>query len=134
MKYRVGDKYEKKYIIQEADGMAYAEVSGDYNPIHLDEETASKTRFGRKIAHGMLVGGYISSIIGNDFPGNGSVYMSQNLSFRAPVFYGEAIKIIVEISEIIKEKNRIILSTKCLDSHDKLLVDGTAMVYKEDIE
>lgn len=133
MNYRIGDKFTKEFVIKLDDGIRFAEISGDNNPIHLDEQVAKNTRFGKRIVHGMLIGSYFSSIIGNDFPGNGSIYMEQDLKFLSPIYYDEMISLEVEIVDIIIEKKRIILSTKCLDSNQRLLVDGKAMVFKEDL-
>lgn len=130
--YKVGDFFEKDFYIDYETGKQFAAVSTDCNPIHIDEEVASKSRFGKRIAHGMLIGSYISAILGNDFPGNGTVYMKQDLTFRAPVYYESTVKVRVEISEIIPEKNRFILTTQAFDEAGKLLVDGHAMVLKED--
>ena len=133
MKYKIGDKIEKEYVISYDEGERFADISGDYNPIHIDEHVANKTRFKKRIVHGMLIGSYFSAIIGNEFPGKGSIYMNQNLIFKAPVFYDETIRIVVEIIDIIEEKKRLTLSTKCYGSGDKILVDGSAMIYKEEL-
>lgn len=133
-KFKAGDFYEKEYLITEDIGKQFADVSGDYNPIHLEEEIASKTRFGRKIVHGMLIGSYISGIIGNEFPGNGSVYLKQDLSFRRPVYYNSKVKIRIEVAEVNIEKKRLTLSTQCFDSEENMLVDGKALILFEGLE
>lgn len=128
---KVGDFFERKYIPTLEDGIRFADVSTDKNPIHTDEEAAAQTRFKKPIAHGMLAGGYISAILGNDFPGPGTVYLSQNLQFRRPVFYDEPIWVYVEVVEIIPEKNRVKLITNCYDKDRNILVLGEALVLVE---
>lgn len=127
----IGQYYEKKYVFTEEQGREFAQISQDYNPIHLEEEAASKSRFGRKIVHGMLIGSYFSGIIGNDFPGIGSIYISQKIFFRHPVYYNTNIKIRVEVVDIDREKKRVLLKTQCVDINNALLVDGEAKILFE---
>ncbi len=89
----------------------FARVTGDFNPVHIDEAFARNTRFGRPIAHGMLVGGLISKIPATSFPGPGAIYMSQNMTFVQPVFHGDILVIHLEITEIIRARNALHLST-----------------------
>lgn len=126
-----GQFYEEEFIISEDMGEAFAKISNDFNPIHLDAQIAAKSRFGKKIVHGMLIGSYFSGIIGNKFPGAGSVYISQDISFRKPIYYNTNIKVRVEITAIDKERKRIFLKTQCLDTDDILLVDGNAKILLE---
>ena len=88
----------------------FAEISLDKNPVHLDEEYASKTIFKKRIAHGILVSGLISAVLGTKLPGEGAIYMGQELKFMAPVFIGDTITATVEIIELIAEKNRVVFS------------------------
>lgn len=104
----------------------FAEVSTDHNPIHLDDEYASKTVFGKKIAHGMIAVSFISAVIGNDFPGNGTIYMEQNVKFIAPVFIGETIEIVVRITAI--DGNKAILSTNVFNREGEQKIAGEAKV------
>ena len=104
----------------------FAEVSTDHNPIHLDDEYASKTVFGKRIAHGMIAVSFISAVIGNDFPGNGTIYMGQNVKFIAPVFIGETLEIVVKIIAI--EGNRATLSTEVFNREGDKKVIGEAKV------
>lgn len=126
----VGEYVDAIKVITDETVKRYAELSGDYNPIHLDEDYAKKTTFKKKIAHGMLIGGYISKIIGMQLPGNGAIYLSQNFKFVRPVFIGDRIRIHVEIVDIIEDKY-IILETKVFNEAGKLCVDGEAKVKKE---
>lgn len=125
---RVGQYYEQEFVITEDMGAEFAKISKDFNPIHLDEETAAQTRFKKRIVHGMLLGSYISGIIGNKFPGEGTVYMGQNLSFRGPVYYNEKVIIRVEITEMNLEKKRLTLSTTCRNENEDMLILGEALV------
>lgn len=129
---QIGQFYEAEYIVTDDIGNQFAEISKDYNPIHLNEEIAAKSRFKQKIVHGMLFGSYISGIIGNKFPGEGSVYLNQELSFRRPIYYGVPVVIRVEIESIDLEKKRLTLKTICTDMEKRLLVDGKALILLED--
>ena len=113
--------------VTEADIMAFAGVSGDTNPIHLHEGFAKGTRFGQRIAHGMLSGSFISTVVGTKLPGPGSVYVSQTLSFTAPVSIGDTVTAICTITEINRERRRVTLKTQCL-SGDTVVIDGEAVV------
>lgn len=130
-KLSVGQFYEKEFIVSENVGEAYAKISQDYNPIHLDSETAQRTRFKKKIVHGMLIGSYISGVIGNEFPGAGSVYISQEIIFKRPVYYNTKIIIRVEVAGIDSEKGHVLLKTQCYDMDNKTLVDGNAKILLE---
>jgi 3-hydroxybutyryl-CoA dehydratase len=113
--------------VTEADITAYAGVSGDTNPIHLHEGFARTTRFGQRIAHGMLSGSFISAVIGTKLPGPGSVYISQSMSFMAPVLIGETITAIATITAIDERRRRVTLKTQCLNG-DKVVIDGEAQI------
>ena len=124
----VGQSVEKEFLVTEETGVAFAEVSQDKNPIHLDTEYAEKTRFGKKIAHGMLMGGYISSLIGMELPGEGTIYMKQELTFLRPVYYGDKIRVEITVSELQTEKKRAVLSTNCYNQNGEQVVAGKALV------
>lgn len=127
----VGQYCEKEFLINEEMGVEFAKISQDFNPIHLDYEEAKKSRFGKKIVHGMLIGSYFSGMIGNVFPGAGSIYLGQNILFKHPVYYDMRIRIRVEIQSIDRVKKHILLKTQCYDWTDKLLVDGEAKILFE---
>lgn len=127
MKYFVGQNITINRKVKKEDVEKFAELSGDYNPIHLDENYAKETRFGKCIAHGMLSGAYISSILGTEFPGKGTVYISQNLKFVRPIYIGADIKIKLEIKDIVRDKKAVI-KTEIIDCEDNLLVSGEAEV------
>lgn len=124
----VGQKVEKEFLITEDIGQAFAEVSQDKNPIHLDEDYAKDTRFGKQIAHGMLLGSYISGMIGMELPGEGTIYMKQELSFLRPVYYGDRIRVEIEVSELLSEKKRAVLSTNCYNQNGEQVICGSALV------
>jgi 3-hydroxybutyryl-CoA dehydratase len=113
--------------VTEADIMAFAGVSGDTNPIHLHDGFARTTRFGQRIAHGMLSGSFISAVIGTKLPGPGSVYISQTMNFMAPVLIGETITAVATISAIDEKRRRVTLKTQCLNG-DKVVIDGEATI------
>jgi 3-hydroxybutyryl-CoA dehydratase len=113
--------------VTEADIMAFAGVSGDTNPIHLHEAFAKTTRFGQRIAHGMLSGSFISTVVGTKLPGPGAIYVSQTMNFMAPVLIGDTITAVATITAIDPTKRRVTLKTQCLNG-DKVVIDGEAVV------
>ncbi len=124
----VGDKAEFSKTISESDIYLYAGITGDFNPAHINEAYAAKTFFKTRIAHGMLLGGFMSAILGNQLPGPGTIYIRQELNFLRPVHIGETIIARVEIVEVLPEKNRIRLKTTCVNQDGILLVEGEAIV------
>ena len=109
----VGQSAEMQKTVMEDDITAFAKVSGDYNPVHLDEEAAKKTMFGGRIAHGMLGASVISAAIAMKLPGPGSIYLSQSLRFTKPVRIGDTVTARVEVLEVIAPKKRVRLGTSC---------------------
>lgn len=120
---------EKKITLE--DVIIFSEVVLDKNPVHLDEKYAEKTIFKKRIVHGMLNAGLISAVIGNKLPGNGSIYLSQNFKFIAPVYIDDTVKVIVEIEKLDDKKKKIILKTECY-SNNKLVLIGNAEILKLD--
>ena len=114
--------------ISESDVYLYAGITGDLNPAHVDEEYARNTFFKSRIAHGMLTGGLISTVVGTKLPGPGSIYREQNLVFLAPVRFGDTITARVEVSEMDIEKNKITLHTTCTNQEGTRVVDGKAVI------
>ncbi len=123
----VGDFAEMSKTITETDVYLYAGITGDMNPAHTNEVWAKNTVFEKRIVHGMLLCGLISNVLGNEMPGNGTIYMSQSVKFLAPVFFGDTITARVEVSEK-KEKKRVVLKTTCTNQDGKTVVDGEALV------
>ena len=113
--------------VTEADVVLFAGISGDSNPVHMDNEFAKGTMFKGRIAHGMLTASFISTVLGTRLPGPGCIYVSQNLKFRAPVRAGDTVEARVTVTEIIPEKNRVALRTVCTVG-DKVVVEGDALV------
>ena len=112
--------------VTEADIAAFAGVSGDTNPIHL-HGGAGTTRFGQRIAHGMLSGSFISTVLGTKLPGPGSIYVSQTLTFTAPVSIGDTVTAVCTITDINHERRRVTMKTQCL-SGETVVIDGEAVV------
>lgn len=125
----VGDSDQFSKTISESDVYLFAGVTGDLNPAHIDQEYAKNTKFQSRIAHGILVGGLISTVIGMKLPGPGSIYREQQLKFLAPVHIGDTITAKVEVKELITEKNKIILQTTCTNQDDVLVIDGQAIIH-----
>jgi len=123
----VGMEARYSRTVTEADIVMFAGVSGDNNPVHLDETYAKTTMFKGRIAHGMLSAGYISTVIASKLPGPGSIYLGQNLSFKAPVRIGDTVEAIVTVKEVIREKSRVSLKTVCKVG-DTVVIDGEALV------
>ena len=113
--------------VTEADVVMFAATSGDSNPVHLNQEYAQTTFFKGRIAHGMLSAGFISTVLGTRLPGPGTIYLGQNLQFRAPVRIGDTVSAKVDVKEIIPEKRRVILTTNCFVK-DTLVIEGEATV------
>jgi len=129
----VGQKASFSRTVTETDVVQFAGLSGDYNPIHVDKEYASATRFGQRIAHGLLTTSLISRLLGMHLPGLGSVYLGQTLKFMQPVFIGDTITASVEIIEVNLEKNIVRLKTECKKADNTVVLDGiaTMLVPKE---
>lgn len=123
----VGQTAERAHAVTEADLQAFAEVSGDHNPVHLDEAYAQTTPFKGRIAHGMLSAAYISAVIAGELPGPGTIYLSQTLAFKRPVRIGDAVITRITVSAIDAEKGRVTLATQSLVG-GKAVVEGEAVV------
>ena len=128
MALNVGDSAEVSKTITEEDVRAFAELTGDRNPVHLDEEYASTTRFGRRIAHGMLGASLISTVLASELPGRGSVYLSQTLRFTAPVFFGDTVTARVAVKHVREDKPVVTLETVCTNQRGERVVEGEAVV------
>ena len=128
MKFNVGDTAETTRKIEQADVDAFAEITGDHNPVHVDEAFAQQTRFGRRIAHGMLTASLISSVLANKLPGEGSVYLGQTLQFVAPVFPGDEVTARVTVKEVREDKPIVKLETVCMNQRGETVIRGEASV------
>lgn len=123
----LGQSAEVSREVTDADVRAFAQVTGDDNPLHLDEIFASTTAFRGRIAHGMLCAGYISAVLGRHLPGSGAVYLSQALRFRRPVRIGDTVTARAQITAIDPDRGRVTLKTTCLVA-GKTVVEGEAEV------
>jgi 3-hydroxybutyryl-CoA dehydratase len=123
----VGQTASVGKTISEADILLYTAVSSDTNPLHLDADYAATTRFGARIAHGMLAAGLISAVLGTRLPGPGTVYVAQSLRFLGPVYIGDTVIATVEVAELIPERLRARLTTRC-SVEGKKVIEGEAMV------
>ena len=119
----VGQSAVYARTVTEADILMFAGVSGDYNPVHINEELAASTMFGGRIAHGMLSAGFISAVLANKLPGPGTIYLSQTLKFKAPVRPGDTVTTTVTVREVNVPKNRVVLDTVCTVA-GKVVIEG----------
>jgi 3-hydroxybutyryl-CoA dehydratase len=111
----------------------FARATGDNNPVHLDEAYASRTRFGHRIAHGMLIASYISALLGSKFPGPGTIYMSQALKFLRPVFLGDEVTVTVTVTAYRPERAILTLDAAVRNKRGDLVLAGEAVCLVEDI-
>jgi 3-hydroxybutyryl-CoA dehydratase len=123
-----GDKASRTQTISDEMIHSFADLTGDTNPVHLDDAYAAGTRFGRRIAHGMIAAGLISAVLANDLPGPGTVYLSQTLQFKRPVFPGDTITATVEVKGIRSDKPIVTLRTVCTNQEAKVVLEGEAVV------
>ena len=123
----VGQSAEATHVVGAGDIEAFAAVSGDHNPVHLDDAYAKTTTFGGRIAHGMLSAAYISAVLGTQLPGPGAIYLSQSLRFRRPVKIGDAVTARVTVKTLDADKAHATLETVCL-VNGKTVIDGEALV------
>ncbi len=128
MPLKVGDSAERISQITDEKIRLFAEASGDKNSIHLDEAYAATTHFGRRIAHGMLTASLISAVLGNDLPGVGSIYLSQMVQFKAPVYLDDRITARVEVTAYREDKQIATLKTSCTNQDGNVVLDGEAVV------
>ena len=125
---KVGETAQFAKTVSESDVYIYAGVTGDLNPAHVDETYARKTFFKTRIVHGMLLGGFISAVLGSRLPGPGAIYMKQDLRFLAPVHIGDTVTARVEVTERDVEKNRLTLKTTCATQDGTVVLEGEALV------
>jgi 3-hydroxybutyryl-CoA dehydratase len=126
--FRIGQQASFTKTVSAADVSTFAELIGDFNPVHVDAEYARKSRFGRQIAHGMFTGGLISAVLGNRLPGPGSIYLSQQIEFLAPVYIGDTITVVAEITSWRSDKRIVTLKTDAYNQEYKQVVTGKAVL------
>jgi 3-hydroxybutyryl-CoA dehydratase len=128
MDIKIGDKFSTTRTVTDKLIRDFAELSGDHNPIHLDDEFAANTRFGRRIAHGMLSGAFISAVLGNEFQERKIVYLSQTMRFTSPTFIGDQITTTATVKGIRQEKGIVTIETVCKKESGEITLTGEAMV------
>lgn len=127
----IGDTASFSKTITEHDVNAFAGLSGNFNPVHVDEEFARNTRFKGRIAHGLLAAGLISTVIGTVLPGANAIYMAQELVFKSPVMLGDTLTALVEVVEKIEAKKRIIFKTSVTNQNGVVVIEGKDTIYKD---
>ena len=129
MEYKIGEKAQFSKTISESDVYLFAGITGDLNPIHINCLEAQKSFAGKRIAHGALVSGLISNVIGVKMPGPGTVYMEQDSKFVRPVFIGDTVRAEVELAEVLNgEKGILKLGTRVYNQDNDMVLDGFAVV------
>jgi len=126
-----GDKASYRRTVTEADIAMFAGATGDTNPYHFDELYASKGRFGKRIAHGMLASGYISTVLGTMLPGAGTILLKQVFNFKKPIFIGDTITAVAEVMNIREDKPIVTLRTDCVNQKGETVLEGEAVVLVE---
>lgn len=129
----IGSKYSIKEKITEEKVLAFAGISGDLNPIHINDNYAQNTILKKRICHGMYPASLISKVIGMYLPGPGTIYISQTLEFKKPIYLDDEIEVIVEVEKILKEKNRFQLITKVWNQKKECVLNGIAIVRNSHI-
>ena len=128
MEMQPGDKFSIERLVTDELIRQFADLSGDYNPIHLDEEFAKQTRFGRRIAHGMLSGAFVSAVLGFKLSERKIVYLSQTLKFVSPVFIGDRVTTTATVTHVRDDKPIVTMETVCTNQEGKTVVTGEAVV------
>jgi 3-hydroxybutyryl-CoA dehydratase len=128
MRLKIGDSFARSRIVTDELVRQFAELSGDYNPIHLDDEYAKTTRFGARIAHGMLSGAFISAVLGYEFSERKIVYLSQTMKFILPVYIGDTITVTATVTNLREQKNIVTLRTDCTNQDERTVLTGEAAV------
>ena len=130
-KIEIGMKASYSQTITDADVKEFAGISGDKNPIHMSEEYAEKSRFKKRIAHGLLSSSFFSALFGTKIPGEGSIYVSQSLQFKKPVYLGDTVTATVIVKAVDIHKRRVFFRTLC-KVKNKIVIDGEAELYVPD--
>ncbi len=129
--FTIGEKASLSHTVSASDVAEFARISGDHNPVHLDDEYARTTRFGGRIAHGMLTAGFISAVLGTKLPGPGGIYLNQTLKFTAPVRIGDTITATAEVTAYRDDKRIVTLKTDCINQRGELVLSGEAVLLME---
>ena len=125
---QVGMAAERRRVVSDELVRAYADLTEDFNPLHIDDEIAKRSRFGGRIAHGMLSAGLVSAVLGMDMPGPGALWLTQSIKFTRPVMIGDTLTTRVEVIELMPSKRRARLATTCRNQSGELTLDGEALI------
>jgi acyl dehydratase len=125
---KIGDSASITKTFSDEDVRSFAGISGDKNPVHLDDEYAAGTQFKKRLVHGILTAGLISAVLGTELPGPGSVYLSQSINFRAPVYIGDTITATVTVVKIREGKPIVTFETVCKNQDDVVVLEGEAVI------
>jgi 3-hydroxybutyryl-CoA dehydratase len=131
--FTIGEKASATKTISEADIYAFAGITGDFNPLHVDVEFARRSRFGERIAHGLLTAGLISTVLGMHLPGPGGIFLSQTLRFLRPVRIGDTITATAEVTAWQPAKRVLQLRTTCTNQHGEAVVEGESVLLVDDL-
>lgn len=126
----IGTKATFTKTVTNEDILGFAKLTGDVNPIHVNDEFAKGTMYKERIAHGLLTAGFISTLIGTKLPGRNTIYLSQNVTFTAPVKIGDTLTVVGEVTEKRDDKQILRLNTHIYNQNEKMVVEGTAVVMK----
>ncbi|OPX86170.1 MAG: (R)-specific enoyl-CoA hydratase [Pelotomaculum sp. PtaB.Bin104] len=126
----VGDRARYSKRVTEADIFAFAEVTGDFNPLHIDQDAAAAGFFKQRVAHGLFTASLISTVLGTTLPGAGTIYLSKEINFKAPAFIGDTLTVEVEVLEKKENKHILVMGTRVINQSGRLLIDGRATVMK----
>jgi 3-hydroxybutyryl-CoA dehydratase len=124
----IGQSASFTKTIGESDVYLFAGITGDFNPVHVDQTAAEASPFKARIAHGMLTAALISTVLGMHLPGPGAIYVSQSIRFRAPVFIGDTVTATVEVAELLPERNRVRLVTRCSNQRGETVAEGESVL------
>lgn len=130
---KLGQEAMLSRTITAEDVEKFAELVGDKNPVHLEEEFARKTRFGKRVAHGMLGASLVSAVLGTKLPGTGTIYLNQTLQFKAPVFLGDTLTATVIVVKVREDKPIVTLETTCTNQHGEVVLQGEAVVLVDEV-
>ncbi len=125
---KIGDSSETKKVFTETEVLAFANITTDHNPAHVDKDYASKTMFKKQIVHGMYVGSLFSAIFGVQMPGLGSIYIKQSLKFTKPVYFGDEITAKVTVKELKIERNRVVFDCIAINQNGDTVIIGEAEI------
>jgi 3-hydroxybutyryl-CoA dehydratase len=126
--YRVGERASTRRRFGDDEVRRFAELSGDFNALHVDDAAAARSRFGRRVVHGMLTASLFTRLLGMELPGRGAIYLSQTLRFSAPVYVGDEVEAVVEVSAVDVGRKRLTLGTTCRNEQGVTVVSGEALV------